>query len=439
MNDRRLLFYTDVSDTGSIAQNNHSLLSELVKRHNRITTVASPQENPLIAEQKAMGIEQHWLSFDGSKNLSRALQNDAEARGLLSKLSPELIVFGDSGPLSSLAAKRAAAQMGIPFVTIVGSVFPSLAASHAGALPILGAIYAAACSVIVASQNDLDVLHRHFHLPEMKGQVIGPGQHADRILAILQNAITTQHDYVTPGFGVVRPDRAFPNIVMGDASNHAYFYMRREIPHIFYCDRRQPSIGFVSRDEASILYNSARLFAGKSALELGCWLGWSACHLAMGGVMLDVIDPLLDQADIAASVRQSLTAAGVMDRVNLLPGYSPAKVTEIAAAHNRRWHLMFIDADHSHPAPLNDSIACESFAQEDAMVLFHDLAAPDVGHGLDYFRSKGWNTMVYQTMQVMGVAWRGNVTPVQHIPDPAVAWELPEHLLTFRVSGSERP
>ena len=36
--------------------------------------------------------------------------------------------------------------------------------------------------------------------------------------------------------------------------------------------------------------------------------------------------------------------------------------------------------------------------------------------------------MVYQTMQIMGVAWRGDIQPVEHQPDPQVNWVLPKHL-----------
>ncbi len=43
--------------------------------------------------------------------------------------------------------------------------------------------------------------------------------------------------------------------------------------------------------------------------------------------------------------------------------------------------------------------------------------------------------MVYQTMQIMGVAWRGNVEPVRHQPDPKIEWRLPEHLQHYSVSG----
>ncbi len=244
-------------------------------------------------------------------------------------------------------------------------------------------------------------------------------------------------DYVSPGFATVLPDRCFPHMVIGNTDHSHWLYLRREIPHNWYVDQRQPSTGFLSRDEAHILYNTALQMQGKPALEIGCWLGWSACHLALAGVQLDIIDPLLEQPDFYESVHQSLQAAGVLDRVQLIPGYSPAKVEAIAAVRGRQWSLIFIDGNHDAPAPLQDAIACEALAAPDALILFHDLASPDVAQGLDYLRQRGWHTLVYQTMQIMGVAWRGNVAPVHHRPDPSVEWHLPEHLQSYTVSGLE--
>ena len=94
-------------------------------------------------------------------------------------------------------------------------------------------------------------------------------------------------------------------------------------------------------------------------------------------------------------------------------GYSPQRVEEFSAQFNRKWSLIFIDGEHGGDGPLNDAIACEKLAEEDAIILFHDLTAPDVGKGLDYLKQKGWQTVVYQTMQIMGAAWRGNVEPVK--------------------------
>ncbi|HAJ61642.1 MAG TPA: hypothetical protein DCP31_22300, partial [Cyanobacteria bacterium UBA8543] len=226
----------------------------------------------------------------------------------------------------------------------------------------------------------------------------------------------------------------FPNMIVGDTNRCLWPYLRREIPHNWYIDKSHPAVGFVSRDEAHILYNTALKFKGKNALEIGCWLGWSACHLALGGVELDVIDPLLERPDFYESVNHSLQAVGVINSVKLIPGCSPEKVEELAAQFQRKWSLIYIDGNHDSPGPLYDAIACEKYAQDDALILFHDLVSPDVAQGLDYLKQRGWQTMIYQTMQIMGVAWRGNIEPVIHQPDPNIQWHLPEHLQHYPVS-----
>ncbi|HAN45133.1 MAG TPA: macrocin O-methyltransferase, partial [Cyanobacteria bacterium UBA8156] len=249
----------------------------------------------------------------------------------------------------------------------------------------------------------------------------------------------TQGDYISPNFQTIFPDKAFPNKVVGDTQGQPWPYLRREILHNWYVDQRHPYIGFLSRDEAHVLYNNALQFRGKSALEVGCWMGWSAVHLALAGVHLDIIDPILAKPEARQSVESSLEAARQefleFGSYVLHPGYSPQKVDELAQS-GKTWSLIFIDGNHDRPAPLEDAQACVKYAAPDAMILFHDLASPEVTEGLDFLRCHGWNVMVYQTMQIMGVAWRGNVQPVRHVPDPAVTWTVPEHLRPYPICGT---
>lgn len=258
----------------------------------------------------------------------------------------------------------------------------------------------------------------------------------DKTVKVIERNLLPKGDYVSPGFSIIQPDLCFPNMILGNIYDSFWLYLRRDIAHNWYVDQRRQGVGFVSRDEAHILYNTALKFSGKKALEIGCWMGWSACHLALGGVELDVIDPMLEKQLFYESVTDSLQSAGVKESVNLIPGYSPQKVEELANKLQRKWSLIFIDGHHEAPAPLNDTIIAEQVAEADALILFHDLASPDVGEGLDYLKEKGWNTMVYQTMQIMGVAWRGNVEPVIHQPDDKINWRLPPHLRKYTVSGS---
>lgn len=242
-------------------------------------------------------------------------------------------------------------------------------------------------------------------------------------------------DYVAPGLEIVLPDRCFPNMTCGDVERHPWKYLRREIPHTWYVDARDPLMGFVSRDEAAILYNVARHFAGRAALEIGCWRGWSTCHLGLGGVQLDVLDPVLEEPERRAEIEAMLECARIAGNVRLHSGSSPDAVSAIAAQRGEKWSLFFIDGDHEALAPARDVEACLDHATEDAAFLFHDLTSPDVAEALRTLEGSGFNVMLYQTMQIMGIAWRGRVTPVHHLPDPDVPWQLPHHLVGLPVSG----
>ena len=130
-------------------------------------------------------------------------------------------------------------------------------------------------------------------------------------------------DYVSTGLSIVVPDACFPEMIVGNTANHPWPYLRREIKHNWYCDRRMPLIGFLNRDEAILLHNLALQFRNKPGLEIGTWMGWSTCHLALAGLSLDVIDPILSDPTHLKSVRGSLNAAGVLDCVRLHASESP--------------------------------------------------------------------------------------------------------------------
>jgi predicted O-methyltransferase YrrM len=198
-------------------------------------------------------------------------------------------------------------------------------------------------------------------------------------------------------------------------------------------------MGFINRDEATVLHNIARSFAGWPALEIGCWRGWSTCHLALGGVVLDVIDPALRDAQHRGEVEAMLSCAGVDGRVRLHADESPDAVARVAGDEGRRWRLFFIDGDHEPIGPERDVEACLPYADPDAAFVFHDLASPHVAEALRHLEARGFHVLIYQTMQIMGIAWRGRVRPIEHVPDPAVPWQLPHHLVGFPVSGVELP
>jgi predicted O-methyltransferase YrrM len=242
-------------------------------------------------------------------------------------------------------------------------------------------------------------------------------------------------DYVSENLSV--PDFAalFPNRIAGDKSAATWPYFRKEIGHTWYVDRRNPQVGFINTDEAAILYSSARLFSGRRGLEVGAWRGWSTCHIIASGLAsLHVIEPLLRDGEWAREFSAAIAAVGGVERAILVPGFSPEEVVRLGEA-GARWSFAFIDGDHDGEAPRIDALTSARFLEPTAMVLLHDLASPHVSAALRALDEAGWRTMIYQTAQIMGVAWRGQVLPVAHRPDPTESWRLPDHLKGFAIAS----
>lgn len=248
--------------------------------------------------------------------------------------------------------------------------------------------------------------------------------------SVIERAALPAGDYASPGLEMIRLDRHFPHRVPATSETLAWEYLRDDVPHTFYIDSRAPGTGFLNRDESVLLFNIARQFQGRRALEVGCWLGWSAAHLAAAGVVLDVIDPLLANPMIRQSVSESLESAGLAKSVTLHAAASPAAIDQLAKL-GTRWSLFFIDGNHDAPYPLFDTATAVEYAEPDAAMVFHDLASPDVAQAIDYLHTRGWQVRIFHTAQIMGMAWRGDVTPPEHLADPAVAWHVPKHLRRF--------
>ncbi|WP_368188432.1 TylF/MycF/NovP-related O-methyltransferase [Aestuariibius sp. HNIBRBA575] len=261
-----------------------------------------------------------------------------------------------------------------------------------------------------------------------------PAQNA----AMLDNAPDmARHDYISPGLQDPEMLGKFTHLIRSNPMGVKWPYLRRDVPHIWRNDSRasKPKIGVLSVDEGAVLYNAALPFLGMRSLEIGCHLAFSTAHLLAAGLDLDVIDPALGDGDHLAAVQDSLDRAVPGHNARLHAGFSPGIVGLVqAAAAQDKWHFAFIDGLHDGTAPVDDAAAVAPFMADTAAVMFHDLACPDVAMGLRYYVDAGWNTRIYETMQVMGLAWRGDYTPPEHVPDPLAGTADLDHLAFWRSS-----
>ncbi len=240
-----------------------------------------------------------------------------------------------------------------------------------------------------------------------------------------------RRDYVSPG--LVDPGllRHFPSLEAGDVDDLQWPYLRKDAPHIWRRDLRgirNPYIGVLSLDEATLLHNNALPFAGRRALEIGCHYAWSTAHLVAARLDLDVIDPALGAPDQMRAVRDSLARVGA---ARLWAGFSPSIVPAVRAVEPQRWSFAFIDGYHEGDAPRDDARAVIGLMADDALVMFHDLISPHVAVGLALFADAGWSVGLYNTMQIMGAAWRGKATPAPHVADKDMPPATAEHLKRF--------
>src|SRR5271166_1317432 len=227
-----------------------------------------------------------------------------------------------------------------------------------------------------------------------------------------------KYDYYSPSLLRANLIRKFPTLVERDVRPINWSYLRKESPHIWRTDSRShalPDTGVLSLEEAELIYNNALRFVGRRALEIGCHYAWSTAHIVAAGLHVDVIEPALANADQYAEVSKSLSAIEGTGSFNLCAGFSPTVIR--AFKGNVRWSFVFIDGYHEGDAPRLDAIEAEMNCAETACVMFHDLTSPFVAAGLRYFRDAGWKTGLYNTMQIIGIAWRGDFQPVEHIAD----------------------
>lgn len=249
-----------------------------------------------------------------------------------------------------------------------------------------------------------------------------------------------RYDYCPDEFTDPELLEHFPTAETYDPTRIKWPYLRYRVPHLFRKDTREKGnnvTGLMSIEEAAITYTLARQFSGRKALEIGCHFGWTTAHIVAAGLTVDVIDPRLGDPYQKNEVHKSvLSVCQSEDRFTLWEGYSPSLIPAVAAKCGEPYNFVVIDGNHDDEAPANDAREAIKYCADDCIVVFHDMVSPHVSAGLEVFKDAGWDIRIYDTMQILGIASRGNVTLPGYTKDPNNYLVRPDHLSAFTKADS---
>jgi glycosyltransferase involved in cell wall biosynthesis len=176
---KHVLIYSDCAGQYGAEQVNHSLALGLHAAGLRVSFAQPWAEHTLVREREALGIVHHWLPAERLYELDTpapSLSDSGPAAAIFTQSAPDLVLFADGCPFSSLAAKECCAALGMPFVVLVHCVFAPWLEDYQAFAPALARCYQAAQQVIAVSAENLQLLHQKFGLAQDKGRVIYNGR-----------------------------------------------------------------------------------------------------------------------------------------------------------------------------------------------------------------------------------------------------------------------
>ncbi|MEZ5573716.1 MAG: glycosyltransferase family 4 protein [Halioglobus sp.] len=178
---KHLLIYSDCAGQYGAEQVNHSLALALHSAGYRVTFAQPRADHALVREREAVGIAHHWLPEEQLYELqspAASLRDSGPASTIFKQSNPDLVLFADGCPFSSLAAKEWCATHHIGFLVLVHCVVAEWQQDFAVHTATLARCYQAAREVIAVSTDNLHLLRQLFGLASAKGRVIYNGRPA---------------------------------------------------------------------------------------------------------------------------------------------------------------------------------------------------------------------------------------------------------------------
>ena len=188
---KRLLVFSDEPGQGGGAHYAHSILLALAKSGAEVFSAQPEWESPLLEEQRNLGIKHVWTAFNPVAEFGRSLTDMEDPSRILDQVQPDVILFSDCCPVSHVAAKNAAMDRLIPFVTTCHIDAPYLADRFKSVLGMVEKQYAYASEAVAVSSSVLEMLRQKFGVDRSQGRVIYNGR-ADRFFIPPDNQLRSK-------------------------------------------------------------------------------------------------------------------------------------------------------------------------------------------------------------------------------------------------------
>lgn len=175
---------------------------------------------------------------------------------------------------------------------------------------------------------------------------------------------------------------------------------------------------FLSPDEGAILYQSAKKVGG-TWVDIGAHTGYTALHELAAGCWVFAVDSMFCVPSFEERFRENV-GEGFYDSGRPFSGTSDEFFASLG--RNARFSGVMIDGNHDAPCPLLDAQNALAHLKETGVIVFHDFWGRPIRQAVEFLMGAGLKCRIYDTPAGMAVCWRGDFTPVEHIPDPAIRW-----------------
>lgn len=220
------------------------------------------------------------------------------------------------------------------------------------------------------------------------------------------------------------------NLTAPDLTPHFKHLTVRPMPHSFghsvpsdWADKADddPVFGLYKRcglwthDEAAILYNVAKQIGG-TWLDIGSHSGWTTAQMLAAGCDVVAVDPIMWLKEGVERFEQNTYCWW-----SHVVGQSCEKSDSffLYGVHGgEQYNGVCVDGCHEPGQPLRDALNAANRLTDTGVIIFHDFIGRPVREAVEWLMGQGFKARVYFTPHMIGLCWRGDFTPPDHVPDP---------------------